>query len=192
VRGRTFAVHRRTGLPWQFGDSAFRVRKQSVPLRQVRRPPYLEFGHFQDLVRINKSLLSTKAERDLGLWPKGAGENASRRVRSDSCRCAHRFEIGVTKFRIGILKPKHGAHLDEKHLWDSLRPITPYPTGRFFRGTLSQALRARLRSMLSLRDTALSAEMAKPRSKSVPFCLFPNREQTETVRIPHFGYALPR
>ena len=28
----------------------------------------------------------------------------------------------------------------------------PYPTGRFFRGTLSQALRARLRSVLSLRD----------------------------------------
>jgi hypothetical protein len=52
----------------------------------------LEFGCFQDFVRINKSLLSTKAERDLGLWPKGAGENASRRVRSDSGRCAHRFE----------------------------------------------------------------------------------------------------
>src|SRR5580700_11631974 len=33
-----------------------------------------------------------------------------------------------------------------------LRPIIPYPTGRFFRGTLSQALRARLRSVLSLRD----------------------------------------
>src|SRR5580700_10717786 len=33
-----------------------------------------------------------------------------------------------------------------------LRPIIPYPTGRFFRVTLSQALRARLRSVLSLRD----------------------------------------
>jgi hypothetical protein len=32
-------------------------------------------------------------------------------------------------------------------------PGIPYPTGRFFRGTLSQALRARLRSVLSLRDT---------------------------------------
>jgi hypothetical protein len=31
-------------------------------------------------------------------------------------------------------------------------PIIPYPTGRFFRGTLSQALRARLRSVSSLRD----------------------------------------
>ena len=31
--------------------------------------------------------------------------------------------------------------------------IMPYPTGRFFRGTFSQALRARLRSVLSLWDT---------------------------------------
>src|ERR1700737_2299519 len=60
--------------------------------------------------------------------------------------------IGVTKFRIRNLKQKHGAHVDEKYLWDSLRPIIPYPTGRFFRGTLSQALRAGLRSVLSLRD----------------------------------------
>ena len=64
-------------------------------------------------------------------------------VRTDSM-------IGVKKFR--IRKLKHGAHVDEKYLWDSLRPIIPYPTGRFFRGTLSQALRARLRSVLSLRD----------------------------------------
>jgi len=41
---------------------------------------------------------------------------------------------------------KHGAHFDEKYLWDQLRPIIPYPTGRFFRGTLSQALRAWLLS----------------------------------------------
>src|SRR5258708_7188132 len=47
---------------------------------------------------------------------------------------------------------KHGAHSDEKYFWDQLRPTIPYPTGRFFRGTLSQALRARLRSVLSLRD----------------------------------------
>jgi hypothetical protein len=24
---------------------------------------------------------------------------------------------------------KHGPHFDEKYLWDSLRPIIPYPTG---------------------------------------------------------------
>ena len=35
---------------------------------------------------------------------------------------------------------------DEKYLWNQLRPIIPYPTGRCFRGTLSQALRAWLRS----------------------------------------------
>src|ERR1700719_2613799 len=66
-------------------------------------------------------------------------------VRTDSM-------IGETKFRIRKLKLKHGAHLDEKYLWDALRPIIPSPTGRFFLGTLSQALRARLRSVLSLQD----------------------------------------
>src|SRR3984957_21133756 len=60
-------------------------------------------------------------------------------VRTDSM-------IGVTKFRIGKRKQKHGGHVDKKYLWDSLRPIIPYPTGRSFRGTLSQALRAWLRS----------------------------------------------
>jgi hypothetical protein len=54
--------------------------------------------------------------------------------------------IGVTKFRIGKLKPKYGAQVDEKYLWDALRPIIPYPTGRFLRGMFFQALRARLRS----------------------------------------------
>src|ERR1700730_17128842 len=29
---------------------------------------------------------------------------------------------------------RHGPHFDEKYLWDSLRPIIPYPTGRFSRG----------------------------------------------------------
>jgi hypothetical protein len=29
-----------------------------------------QFGHFQDFFRVNKSLLSAKAERDLGSWPK--------------------------------------------------------------------------------------------------------------------------
>src|SRR5580692_11185507 len=40
-------------------------------------------------------------------------------VRTDSM-------IGVTKFRIGKLRQKHGAQVDEKYLWDSLRPIIPY------------------------------------------------------------------
>src|SRR5580692_12203313 len=60
-------------------------------------------------------------------------------VRTDSM-------IGVTKFRIGKLRQKHGAQVDEKYLRNSLHPIIPYPTGRFFRGTLSQALRAWLPS----------------------------------------------
>ena len=41
---------------------------------------------------------------------------------------------------------KHDAHFHEKYLWDQLRPIIPSPTGRFFGGLLSQALRAWLRS----------------------------------------------
>src|SRR6516165_6781122 len=43
---------------------------------------------------------------------------------------------------------KHGAHFDEKYLWDWVRPIMPVPCGTVsFLGTLSQALRARLRSV---------------------------------------------
>jgi hypothetical protein len=34
------------------------------------KTPGLQFGHLQDFFRVNKSLLSTKAERDLGSWPK--------------------------------------------------------------------------------------------------------------------------
>ena len=30
----------------------------------------LQFGHFQDFFRVNKSLFSAKAERDLGSWPR--------------------------------------------------------------------------------------------------------------------------
>jgi hypothetical protein len=70
--------------------------------------------------------------------------------------------IGVTKFRIGKRKQKHGGHVDKKYLWDSLRPIIPYPTGRSFRGTLCQALRARLRSVWSLRDAL--ADISQPGS----------------------------
>ena len=49
---------------------------------------------------------------------------------------------------------KHGAHFDEKYLWDEVRPIIPYPTGRFlfrhaFPGTACQATIG-----MSLRDVA--------------------------------------
>jgi hypothetical protein len=36
--------------------------------------------------------------------------------------------------------------IPKMYLWDRLRPIIPYPAGRFFRWTLSQALRAWLPS----------------------------------------------
>src|ERR1700730_14824491 len=42
----------------------------------------------------------------------------------------------------GCAPIRHGTPFHEKYLWDWLRPIMPYPTGRYFRGTLSQALRA--------------------------------------------------
>jgi hypothetical protein len=54
---------------------------------------------------------------------------------------------------------------------ESVRPparIRPYPTGRLFWVALSLALRARLRSVLSLRDTALSAERPNSRPKVYP------------------------
>src|ERR1700720_1692609 len=43
-----------------------------------------------------------------------------------------------TKQRVWVLNPDI-----REHLWPYMCPIIPYPTGRFFRGTLSQALRAR-------------------------------------------------
>src|ERR1700720_1449357 len=52
-----------------------------------------------------------------------------------------------TKQRVWVLNPDI-----RERLWPYMRPIIPYPTGRFFRGMLSQALRARLRSVSSLRD----------------------------------------
>ena len=44
--------------------------------------------------------------------------------------------IGHEPFKKRILASvkRHGPHFDEKYLWDSLRPIIPYPTGRFFEG----------------------------------------------------------
>jgi hypothetical protein len=122
------------------------------------------------------------------LWPKGASENASRRdgaivawheVPGDSAtqksrpvgygliRAGVRTEsmIGVTKFRICKLEQKHGAQVGEKYLWDSLRPIIPYPTGRFFRGTFP-GTSCQATIVLSLRDTALSAEMSKLQGKA--------------------------
>jgi hypothetical protein len=65
--------------------------------------------------------------------------------------------IGVTKFRkeeyLAFLN-KYDAHFDEKHLWDELRPIRPYPNGTvlsrdLFPGTSCQATIAQ-----SLRDSS--------------------------------------
>jgi hypothetical protein len=98
----------------------------------------LEFGYFQDFIRINKSPLFTKAERNLELWPKGRRERVpegrcdrslarsawdsatqkSRPVGYGLIRAGVRTDsmIGVMKFR--IRKLRHFAHVDEKYLWD--------------------------------------------------------------------------
>jgi hypothetical protein len=64
---------------------------------------------------------------------------------------------------------KHGTHFDEKHV---LGLAAPDHTVRFFRGTPFQALRARLRSVSSLRDAALLASGRK--FPDVTFCKCPN------------------
>src|SRR5258707_817966 len=65
-------------------------------------------------------------------WPGGAGDSGTpkkpaRRVRWDSCKCAHRYEdlsgeISNTKteklYVVCDLLKNHGAHIDEKCLWD--------------------------------------------------------------------------
>jgi hypothetical protein len=79
-------------------SDAVRVRQLSLIGLRARGKAgrlIMEFGHFQDFVRINKSLLSTKAERDLGLWPRtrpGGYGLIRAGVHTDSM-------IGVTKFR---------------------------------------------------------------------------------------------
>jgi hypothetical protein len=103
-------------------------------------------------------------------WNRATPREPSHRVWCDSCRCTrldsgngHYIEQQLEHHRKRTFQEeylasvkKHGLRFDEKHLWDSLRPIIPYPAGRFFRairravacswqGTLAQALRARLR-----------------------------------------------
>ena len=76
---------------------------------------------------------------------------------TDSKIGGENFECGIAKqkwkwslnaFQEGYLAflKKRDAYFDVKYLRDQLRPIIRYPPGRFFAGTLSQALRARLRS----------------------------------------------
>jgi hypothetical protein len=88
-------------------------------------------------------------------------------VRYDSCKGAHQFDDGERK----ISNTKHGAHFDRNTLEISSTPDHTVPYGTvFFCGSLSQALRAKLRSLLSLRDIsqqrALGSTMRKrPRTK---------------------------
>ena len=75
----------------------------------------------------------------------------SRRVGCDSCRCAHRFddrneEISNLSKRVLSLPKETGRTLRRETPSGISCPDHTVPTGRFLRGVLSQALRARLRS----------------------------------------------
>jgi hypothetical protein len=63
--------------------------------------------------------------------------------------------VGYGMIRAGVGTDWTWRASHEKFLWNRLRPIIPYPTGRYFRGKHSQALRAWLRSVLSLREADL-------------------------------------
>jgi hypothetical protein len=69
--------------------------------------------------------------------------------------CAHRFEDWREEISNAVSLSRIEMIL--KCMWDQLRPIIPYPTGRFFRGTLSQALRAWLRSAVPPRQRSFLA-----------------------------------
>jgi hypothetical protein len=52
--------------PDRFRTSEQRARvEEATPSQKMGQ----HFGHFQDFFRVDKSLPSTKAERDLGSWP---------------------------------------------------------------------------------------------------------------------------
>ncbi len=115
-------------------------------------------------------------------WDSATPKEPSRRVRYDSYRCLHRFdrlERGISnavslsrinwngrwriqrrykpfkKSTLAFLK-KHGALFDQKYLWDHLRPIRPYPMGRFFRGCAVPGTSCLATISLSLRDKSHS------------------------------------
>ena len=48
-------------------------------------------------------------------------------------------DIGANFFCNRTSQVQETVHYDQKYLWDALRPIIPYSTGRFSRGTSCQA-----------------------------------------------------
>jgi hypothetical protein len=76
------------------------------------------------------------------------------------------YEFSVDNVRAlrwanGVSLKRPGARFDEKYLWDSLRPVIPYPTGRSFRGTCP-GTSCLATIVLSLRDKSHSS-MEAPR-----------------------------
>ena len=68
-------------------------------------------------------------------------------VGTDSKDWRKNFESGIAKIEMIF---------DEKYLWDHLRPIIPYPTGRFLSGDAVPGTSCLATIMLSLRDKSHS------------------------------------
>jgi hypothetical protein len=132
------------------------------------RTPALEFRRSESLLR---NVPEGRCDRSLArsAWDSTIPKEPSRRARFDSCSCGHRFDDWSAEtlrikhkkcmfcgywpsFKKSILAflKKHGR-ISTRNT-SGVSSTIPYPTGRFFRGTLSQPLRVRLRSVLSLRD----------------------------------------
>jgi hypothetical protein len=61
----------------------------------------LQFGHFQDFFRVSKSLLSKKAERDLGSWQAPARMRAggTHGSRPAATNCLPHFALDLKIFK---------------------------------------------------------------------------------------------
>jgi hypothetical protein len=74
----------------------------------------------------------------------------------------------LSYLHLAFLK-KHDTLFDEKHVWDQPRPIIPYPTGRFFRGTLF--LGASCQATIGVVPTGRGPFGFGPKSPDVTFAL---------------------
>src|ERR1700722_3771774 len=87
-----------------------------------------------------------RCDRSLARSAWESATQKSRPVRYGVIRAGARTDsmIGVTQFR----KQKQKKFVVWFRATGIICPVIPYPTGRFFRETFSQALRARLRSVV--------------------------------------------
>jgi hypothetical protein len=104
-------------------------------------------------IKSGEASIEGRCDRSLArsAWDSATSKEPSRRVRCDLSKCAHRFDDGsgeISNLSRRVCLPKETRRIFRREISGiSCRPIIPCPTGRFLRGTLSQALRARLRSV---------------------------------------------